>query len=133
MHSRICPLLSIAGLVAIAFAAGCAGTPPAATSTASSSSAPAATLAPGAALKPAQAKTAEKTDTRNDGSRYKRTVKDGQNYYCATEEFVGSKVQKQVCLTETQYEAMRENNRQFMHQIQSQPLTQPAPSGTSGR
>lgn len=120
MRAGIRSAVSIAVVTfAVALTAGCASAPE--------------TPTPAAASVATTRVTATRTSKKSDGSRYQPIVKNGQTYYCAQEEFVGSKVHKQVCLTETQYQAMLENKRQFIHDIQSQPLTQSAPSGSSGR
>lgn len=79
--------------------------------------------APSVAAKPAaDAKASPTSLAAENGSRYQRIVKDGETFYCAQEEFVGSRMQKKVCLTETEYEAMREANRRFMHGLQTAPV-----------
>jgi hypothetical protein len=109
------PFAAVA-ILCVAIVAGCAspGTPVAAV-------APAANAQP-ADAPPGTAKPASAGLAAENGSRYQRVVKGKETFYCAQEEFVGSRVQKQVCLNETEYEAMREANRKFMHQIQTMPV-----------
>lgn len=97
--------------------AACAGTPPASTVTA-----PAATIPSSGA--------AAATDGSERGATkvgdYKLVVRDGQDYYCRRQGATGSRVAaKEVCLTKSQLQTMREGSQDALRDMQ-------APAGTGG-